>query len=320
MRQLPSDRERRLVLAAKRIGVDVTTADVLRAFEEAGCRSILIKGPAIERELYGDGAYRHYNDSDLLVAQADLDRAAQALSAAGFELVLDHRGHAGIAEPHAQEWSRAGSTQRTVDLHWRIPGIGASDDLAWQVLAERTQPIVVAGARGETLDRAGMALLVALHAAHHGTMRNTPLDDLERALDQIDVATWAEARALASSLDALEGFTAGLKLTPDGESLARALELPDVTSPRVRLSAGHQAPGSYGVLDMLEAPTVSARLRVLRDAMLPAPTYMRATSALARRGRAGLVLAYLARVLARARQLPAALRAVRRARRPLSRA
>jgi hypothetical protein len=71
---------------------------------------------------------------------------------------------------------------------------------------------------------------------------------------------------------------------------------------------------------MLEAPTVSARLRVLRDAMLPAPTYMRATSALARRGRAGLVLAYLARALARARQLPAALRAVRRARRPLSRA
>jgi hypothetical protein len=320
MRQLPSDRERRLVLAAKKIGVDVTTADVLRAFEEAGCRSILIKGPAIERELYDEGSYRHYNDCDLLVAPADLDRAGGALSAAGFRLILDHRGHPGIAEPHAQEWSRDGSTQRTVDLHWRIAGIGAPDDLAWDVLSKRTQPIVVAGAEGESLDRTALAFLVALHAAHHGTMRNTPLDDLERAIDQIDVATWAEARALAVRLDALEEFTAGLRLTPDGESLARTLELPDVTSPRVRLSAGHQAPGSYGVLDMLEAPSASARLRVLRGAMLPAPSYMRAQSALARRGRAGLVLAYFARALARARQLPAALRAVRRARRPLSRA
>jgi hypothetical protein len=320
MRQLSDDRVGRLTLAARRIGVDVTTAEVLRAFRDAGCRSLLIKGPAMEREFWDEGSYRHYNDCDLLVAEADLDRAAAALSGAGFALVLDHRGHPGIDEPHAQEWSLKGSSDRSVDLHWRFPGIGAPPNVAWEVLTERTQPIVVAGADGETLDRAGLTLLVALHAAHHGTMRTTPLDDLERALDRLDIHTWAQARALASRLDALEAFTAGLQLSPAGEPLVRALELPDVTSPRVRLSATRQAPGSFGVLDILEAPSAWARLRVLRTALVPSPTYMRATSALARRGRAGLVLAYLARGLDRTRQLPAALRAVRRARRPLSRA
>jgi hypothetical protein len=56
---------------------------------------------------------------------------------------------------------------------------------------------------------------------------------------------------------------------------------------------------------------------VLRAEVLPAPAFMRAASPLARRGRLGLVLAYPARALVRAWQLPAAIRAVRRSREPL---
>jgi hypothetical protein len=319
MGQVPADRARRLLAAAQTLGVDVTTAEVLGVFREAECRSILVKGPAIAGELYEAGAMRYYSDTDLLVAPADLERAGEALSAAGFTLVFDHGDHSGITEPHAQEWGRDG-LGRSVDLHWRFPGIGAPAQHAWEVLAGRTEPIVVAGAVGETLDRAGLALLVALHAAHHGTMRSTPLSDLERAVDRLDMATWEDARSLATRLEALEGFAAGLRLTPEGAALARALDLPDVTSARVRLTAAHHEPGALGVLDLLEAPTLRARLRVARAALVPPPSYMRAKSALARRGRAGLVLAYLARAVERVGQLPRALRAVRRARRPLTRA
>jgi hypothetical protein len=309
----------RLLGAARTLGVDAVTAEVLRAFQDADCRSILLKGPALGQELYEDGSPRHYWDTDLLVAPEDLGRAGAALRALGFELALDHGDHPGIAEPHAQEWSR-GAAFRSVDLHWCVPGIEAPDRVAWEVLAERTKPIVVAGAVGETLEREGLALLVALHAAHHGTTRSKPLTDLERALERFGADTWAEARALAGRLAAVEAFTAGLLLTPQGTRLARELALPDVTSPRVRLIAAQQEPGSIGVLDVLEAPTTRERLRVMRAALLPAPSYMRAVSAVARRGRAGLALAYLTRALARARQLPAAVRAVRRARRPPARA
>jgi ATP-binding cassette subfamily B protein len=214
-----------------------------------------------------------------------------------------------VSEPHAQEWERFG--RRSVDLHWRIPGVGIPAERAWDVLAARTVPIAIGNIVGEALTRPGVALLVALHAAHHGTTATQPLSDLERALGQVDEDTWAEAARLASELDASEAFAAGLRLAPEGERLAGRLHLPPVSSPRRRLMAADQPPGSLGVLGILEAPTARRRMRAIGAGLLPGPDFMRAEWSLARRGRAGLVLAYVARLLARAWQLPAAIRAVR---------
>jgi hypothetical protein len=298
------------------LAVDATTVEVLRAFRRAGCRSILLKGPTLQRELHRDGSRRGYSDTDLLVAPADLPRAAEALEGLGFRLALDHSDHPGVSEPHAQEWERFG--RKSVDLHWRIPGVGVPAERAWDVLAARTASIAVGSAVGESLAPPGVALLVALHAAHHGTTIEPPLRDLERALDRVGSDVWAEAARLASDLDASEAFAAGLRLAPAGERLAGELGLPPVGSPRRRLMAGDQPPGSLAVLRILEAPTAGERIRAIRTELLPAPDFLRAGSSLARRGRIGLALAYPARALARTWQLPAAIRAVRRSRRPTS--
>ena len=296
------------------LAVDATTVAVLRAFQQVGCRSILLKGPTLQRELHRDGSRRRYSDTDLLVAPADLPRAAEALDGLGFRLALDHSDHPGVSEPHAQEWERFG--RKSVDLHWRIPGVGIPAERAWDVLAAQTASIAIGNAPGESLTPPGVALLVALHAAHHGTTVEHPLRDLERALEQLDKDVWAEAARVASDLDASEPFAAGLRLAPAGERLAGELGLPPVGSPRRRLMAGDQPPGSLGVLRIIEVPDHRKRMRAIRAELLPAPDFMRAGSPLARRGRIGLMLAYAARVLARAWQLPAAIRAVRWARRP----
>ena len=196
-----------------------------------------------------------------------------------------------MSEPHAQEWERPPG-RKNLDLHWRIPGVGVAAEQAWNVLAAQTEPIAVGSAVGESLSRPGLAVLVALHAAHHGRTRRRPLRDLDRALDQIDARTWAEAARLAALLDASEAFAAGLALAPAGERLAGELGLPSVRSPRRRLMAAAQPAGSLGVLRIIEARTVRARARALRAEVLPAPVFMRAASPLARRGRLGLVLAY----------------------------
>ena len=94
---------------------------------EADCPTILIKGPAFQRELYRDGGRRSYIDTDLLVSPADLSRSGSILSSLGFELTLDHRDHPAVAELHAQEWKR-GRGSDSVDLHWRLAGIGAPAD------------------------------------------------------------------------------------------------------------------------------------------------------------------------------------------------
>jgi hypothetical protein len=309
----PTPFRTRLLAAARTLRVDHITSEVLRTFERAGVRSILLKGPTLQRELYGDTAWRSYSDTDLLVSPADLERAGAALTAAGFHLTLDHRDHGLIAEPHAQEWGLTAGA-KNVDLHWRIPGIGAPAERAWRVLIARTQSIKIGGGPGERLDQPATALLVALHAAHHGGTLEKPRTDLELAVDRLSGDTWGEAALLAGELDAIEAFVTGLRLVPAGVALADRLDLPTAASALRRLMASGAPPGSLTALRVIETRGVRGRARAIRGALFPGADFMRASSPLARRGRRGLALAYLVRAAARARQLPTALRAVRRSR------
>ena len=302
-----------IIETARTLGIDALTVEVLRAFRAAGCRAILLKGLAFRRHLYADGSLRGYGDVDLLVAPDDLARAGAALASLGFELGLDHVEHPGMAEPHAHEWRRPGGP-RVIDLHWRIPGVDAPPDDAWRILSEHAEPIQVGAEVVESLRAEGIALVAVLHAAFHGRAHGRSLRDLERALEVLDRDTWTEAAQLATRLNAAEAFAAGLRLAPAGKLPSAALGLPEVCSPRRRLLAGDQPEGSIGLLRITEPAPVRERLRALRYALLPARAHMRASSTLAARGRAGLVLAYLLRAGRRTVQLPAAIRAVRASR------
>lgn len=301
----------RFLTKAWTLGVDVTTAEVLREFERAGLRSIVLKGPTLQRELY-DGRSRPYHDTDLLVSPEDLDRAAPPLASLGFALALDHRRHA-VVEPHAQEWSRA-RPLRVVDLHWRVPGVRLDARAAWELLSARSRPFTVAGAEGRALDRAGIALLVALHVANYAAQAARPAVDLGLALDRFAPDTWAAAVRLAEELEATDALAAGLRSTPAGEAVAAAHGLPAVRARRLRLAARGPAPGAHGLLGVAEAQSARARVRAARAALLPSPELVRATMPVARRGRSALALAYVLRAGSRAARLPAALRDVHRSR------
>lgn len=306
---VPGQVSSRILTKAWTLGVDVTTAEVLRAFDATGLPSILLKGPTLQRELY-DARSRPYHDTDLLVSPADLDRAALVLSGLGFGLALDHRHHA-LVEPHAQEWTRD-RPLRVIDLHWRVPGVRLDSQRAWEILSGRAQPFTVAGAEGRALDRAGAALLVALHVANSAPGAVRPGRDLALALERFDSETWAAAVRLAAALEATEALAAGLRSMPAGKAIAAAHGLPAVGSRQLRLAARGPTPGSHGLLRLAEARTARARVRAVRDALLPAPELMRATIPAARRGRSALALAYVLRAGSRAARLPAALRDVRR--------
>jgi hypothetical protein len=80
--------------------------------------------------------------------------------------------------------------------------------------------------------------------------------------------------------------------------------------------ASTQPAGSLGVLRILDVPGGRGRLRAVRAELFPAVAFIRRKIPLARRGWLGLVLAYCLRIVVRAWQLPAAVQAARRARRP----
>jgi hypothetical protein len=290
------------------LGTDAMTAEVLGALDRARIRSIVLRGPVLRRELYGDSS-RAYVDADLLVSPADLARTGDVLGDLGFELRFDEAAYPGrVWDAHAQTWWRG---ENRVDLHWRLTGVEAPADRSWEILAANTTAIDIAGAAARGLSRPGIALIVALHAGHHGRELPKPIADLERALDGLDAATWAEAAQLAGQLDALEAFGAGLRVVPRGEALAAELGLPSVRSPYRRLRAAKPPPASLSVLGILEAPAGRGRARAVLEALFPAPAFMRAAFPVARRGRTGLALAYLTRGLRRAGGLRSAVRAAR---------
>jgi hypothetical protein len=63
----------------------VKGAEVRSAFNDAGVRSVLLKGPAFARLLYPNARSRDYTDVDLLVDPARLETAEEVLRRLGFE-------------------------------------------------------------------------------------------------------------------------------------------------------------------------------------------------------------------------------------------
>lgn len=208
------------------MAVDGHTAEAVHALRAAGVEAVLLKGPAIARWLYDERESRPYSDADLLVAPETLTRAESVLVGIGYEL-RDPEGEARLVSgPHAQTWLRA-DDGATVDLHRTLPGEVLAETVVWPTLWARRAILRIAGTDVPILDEAARALMVAVHAAHHGTAHQWPLEDLRRAIAQVPEHTWDEAVRIAEQIMALPQLARGLRLLVEGAALAERLGLPD---------------------------------------------------------------------------------------------
>ena len=299
--------------AARTIAVDLSTAEAVRGLRAAGVRCILLKGPALASLLHDDGELRPYVDADLLVAPDAEERAAGVLRGLGFEQLVGDSELGGHRRLHAHEWRRADGP--SVDLHRTLSGARADPAAVVSVLAEHTCTIAVAGEAVETLAPPGLALQVALHAAHHGPLAPRALADLDRAVERIPFADWVEAAALAERIDATPAFAAGLRLRPAGAGLAERLSLPRAVPVDVALKAGGAPPLAVGLDWLLQTPGARAKLALVARTALPSPGALRLWRPLARRGAPGLAAAYVSHPFWLARHAVPSVLAVRRARR-----
>jgi hypothetical protein len=304
----PTSGDARLLSAARTLALDVVAGELARSFERAGIRCILLKGPAMARWLYDDESYRAYVDIDFLVPRTDLGAATKLLSQAGFELSLLESALPHGRRPHAGTWIRPGDGAN-VDLHDTLPGIGVSPGEVWGALEQDTERLVVGRAELDVLAEPARALLVVLHAAHHGVKDEQALTDLSHALVRLSESTWREASALASRLDAVPAFVSGLNLAPDGSLLAAALELPDASTVETRLRASSAPELALSFDWLVRAPSFRVRTRLVWRRLAPPAGVMKARSSLARRGSVGLVAAYVLNPVRLAWQAAPALRA-----------
>jgi hypothetical protein len=278
--------------AALALLVDQATAEVWGELRDADIPAILLKGPAIAGWLYEHPEARSYGDADILVDPARLEHSRRILTRLGFEprspVIPGDRPRPSGA------WLRP-RDRATVDLHSNITGVGVPPVVAWRTLRRHVAPLDVAGVAVEVLSVSARALHVALHALQHGPHHAKPMEDLRRAVSRLSTETWAEAAALAGALEAVPAFAAGLRLVPEGARIAEQLRLPRKSSREVTLRARGAPPGTLTIDWVMSREGLRTRLALLIRKLFPAPSFMRSSSRLARRGFAGLVLSYLGR-------------------------
>jgi Uncharacterised nucleotidyltransferase len=283
--------------------LDAAAVEVLDAFEAAGVQPLLLKGPALARALYTPGEYRGYSDVDLLVSPADLPRARRALTGAGYNHAEEVFGIDDMGEIlHAETWSRGVDAgpggPLLVDLHWRLPGCEASADAAWEVLAPRRSSIELNGRETAVLDREGLALHLAIHAAQHGPDDLKAIGDLTRGLERWPLALWRAAAALAAELEATPAFAAGLRLVPIGAERADELGLPPTDELDWAIRHRDLRPrGTFHLEALARARGVRGRADVLRRWLLPTRQWIAWQYPWAARSRVRLFAAYGAHLL-----------------------
>lgn len=286
----PSSKAR---LVARVVSVDRVTAEVVRAFDEATVRVVLLKGPSFQRWLYDARHERGYADTDLLVAPAQFIQAEELLRGLGFE----HDAVDIIPGDkfwHAHTWIRP-SDGAVVDLHRSLLGIGLDPTGAWEVLSAGTEEMEVAGVSLMTLDESRRALHVTLHLAQGGLSSPKNENDLRRALERVAEETWTKAAGLAERLDAVPAFLAGLQLLPEGEELATRLGLRAAIPRDVRLRSSGAPPEAVAFDWLANLPGPRAKLAFVMRKAFPPVEFMRSWSPWARRSALGLVMAYVSR-------------------------
>jgi hypothetical protein len=302
--------------------IDATTIALLRAFDAARVRWLVLKGPALARLLYRADERRGYSDVDILVAPEDRRRARRALSDLGLVNASENSGVDDVAGIlHSETWLRppAGLPRKgivTLDLHWRLAGCDAPAQLTWEALERRRTWIDLDGRRVPALDRIGLALHVATHAAQHGPLALKAMADLERAIERWPPDIWRSAARLADEVMATAAFAAGLRLLPAGAALAQELRLP--STERVTWEILHQDErprGTFHLQAWSRARGPRERANLLRRALLPAPQWLAWEYSGATRSKWRLVAAYARHLLRAPWWTVRAVRFHRRARR-----
>ena len=277
------------------------TAEVVPALRDAGIRCILLKGPATAARLYDDPLERPYEDADLLIEPSRFEDARNVLKRLGFAPVAVEVSPHQPAH-HDETWRR----EATVELHHTLSGIAVSPMRAWAELSRTTDRLQVGEVEVEFLPPAGQALMVVLHAAHHGVAAaGAARDDLVRAVERLPLETWEEAAALARRVDADAAFGAGLRLIEEGRELAARIGAGEDRSVEAELRAA-SAPHMAEMLHWLRHGDAGARQKaalVLRKAVPPVE-WMRATWPEKTATRTGLALAYVRRPLALLGRVP----------------
>ncbi len=153
---------------------------ICKQFSEHHIRTLLLKGPVLAADLYGELALRTCGDLDILTPINDLDRAEELLEKLGYvkddyiETILDdwkwRHHHITFFHPHKRI---------KLEIHWRLsPGPGKEP--SFNELWERRRISTLTGHPVYFLGSEDLFLFLVTHGARHGWSRLRWLTDIDQ--------------------------------------------------------------------------------------------------------------------------------------------
>ncbi|WP_316569200.1 nucleotidyltransferase family protein [Neobacillus sp. YIM B06451] len=176
---------------------------ISKLFAKNGIRLLVLKGPILAVDLYGDLSLRTCNDLDLLVPINDLEKIDKLLLSMGYE-----KDDSFQIETVLNDWkwrhhhiSFIHSNKRIkIEIHWRLnpgPGKEPTFDEMW----ERKRTSSHQNLSVNYLGREDLFYFLTTHGARHGWSRLRWLVDINRLLNQeID---WNKAKKILNGSESL---------------------------------------------------------------------------------------------------------------------
>ncbi len=177
------------------MGLAAELERVAKDFARNGVAMLVLKGPPLAVQLYGDLTLRPSRDLDILVAASDLEKAGQILKKAGYQ-----RTHPTTVTPRQlQQYVKryhhftlfAPERHICLELHWKLDCLGL--EFPWVAAAanQRADRLAAGWRDGEQL------LFLIAHGSRHRWFRLRWLGDIERWLRVRPELDWNQITGLA---------------------------------------------------------------------------------------------------------------------------
>ncbi|GGI46090.1 hypothetical protein GCM10008018_15380 [Paenibacillus marchantiophytorum] len=164
-------------------------ANIAKVFAESDIRTIMLKGPILASDLYGDISLRTSGDLDVLVPMESVQRTEELLSCLGYVKDDEYKSilndwkwrHHHVTYDHVQKGIK-------LEIHWRL-GPGPAKEPAFEELWERRRISSIVSHPIYYLGSEDLFLFLAAHGARHGWSRLRWLLDIDQlARQKLDVS------------------------------------------------------------------------------------------------------------------------------------
>lgn len=155
--------------ATRGLRQEVRLRNVIEVLKGAGIASVPFKGPTLANLVYGDVAMRYATDLDLLVASADVARAAEILAGAGWRLASQGQTaqHDLLEAAECELLLEHVGTGLFLELHWRTGPRFAHASFPAEPLIAAARPCGLLGREIACLNDDDHFLVLCVHGATH---------------------------------------------------------------------------------------------------------------------------------------------------------